>query len=572
MKKLLVCVLLLAGCSKDKNITNPTSQIPVLTTAAVTNIADTSATCGGTVSSDGGFAITARGICWSTEPTPTINNSKTTDGSGKGSFTSALTSLHRNTKYYVRAYATNNAGTGYGDTVSFTTLQAYTPLLTTSTATNISISTATCGGTINSDGGYTVAARGVCWSTGPNPSISDSKTTDGAGTGSFSSALKGLYPNTPYYVRAYATNSAGTGYGNTVSFTTLQAQIPQVTTAGVTNITMITASCGGTITSDGGAAVTARGICWSTGANPTINDSKTTDGAGTGIFTSTITGLIPKTPYYVRAYATNSAGTGYGNEVSFTTSKFTMDMILIPAGTFRMGNITHHPNGSSVEEPVHPVTTSYSFLIGRTEVTQAQWKAVMGSNPSYGKGDSLPVEQMSWYDAADYCNRLSTSEGLAPCYTGSGGNISCDFTANGYRLPTEAEWEYACRGGSNSDTTDFYTGNMTNPTNDPVLDIAGWYTGNSGNKTHNTGLKQPNSLGLLDMSGNVSEWCWDWYLDVYYASSPVTDPRGPATGVNRVIRGGSWNYPSVVCRSAYRGRIDPNLKYSSTGFRVVRNN
>jgi len=302
--------------------TTQSISIPTVTTAQVTNITQTTATGGGNVTATGGASVTDRGICWSTSHNPTISGSHASGGAGTGSFTVNMTSLTANTTYYVRAYATNSAGTAYGSEVSFTTLQNVTlPTVTTSQVTNITQTTATGGGNVTSAGGGTVTARGVCWSTSHNPTTSSSHTTDGSGTGSFTSSLTNLTPNTTYYVRAYATNSAGTAYGSEVSFTTQQnVTVPTVTTSQVTNITQTTATGGGNVTNSGNATVTVRGVCWSTSHNPTTSSSHTTNGTGTGSFTSSLTGLTANTTYYVRAYATNSAGTAYGSEVSFTTS------------------------------------------------------------------------------------------------------------------------------------------------------------------------------------------------------------------------------------------------------------
>jgi hypothetical protein len=187
--------------------------------------------------------------------------------------------------------------------------------LSTTTVSSITSTTATSGGNINDDGGGTILSRGVCWNTSPNPTIDNSKTTDGTGTGFFSSSITGLTPGTNYYVRAYATNSAGTSYGTDLSFTTLI--LPTISTASISAIASTSASSGGNITSDGGDAITARGVCWSTSINPTIDNNKTSNGTGTGTFSSSITGLISGTTYYVRAYATNSIGTAYGNQLSF---------------------------------------------------------------------------------------------------------------------------------------------------------------------------------------------------------------------------------------------------------------
>ena len=195
------------------------------------------------------------------------------------------------------------------------------PEVTTQDVTNIGVLSATCGGIVTDDGGAEVTARGVCWSIKQLPTIMDSHTTDGNGTGSYTSNITGLNAGTTYYVRAYATNSEGTSYGSQKSFTTTQHyEPPTVTMNNVTGITETTAVCGGNVTADGGAMVTARGVCWSTSQNPTITGSHTTDGSGTGSYTSNITGLNAGTTYYVRAYATNSEGTSYGSRKSFTTN------------------------------------------------------------------------------------------------------------------------------------------------------------------------------------------------------------------------------------------------------------
>ena len=291
--------------------------IPEVTTTVPSQITAISFVSGGNVLTDNGAAVTVRGVCWSTSPNPTIADNHTSNGSGLGSYTSSIGDLECGTTYYVRAYATNSVGTAYGDTYSVTTLSTGIPEVTTNIVSDISSNSAICGGVVTHDGCDTVTARGVCWSTSQNPTVSDSHTTDGGGTGSFTSNITGLTAGTVYYVRAYATNSVGTSYGNQITFTTLAA--PTVTTNTVSNITSTSATCGGYVTSTGGATVTARGVCWSTSQNPTISDSHTTNGSGMGSFTSNMTGLAAGTTYYVRAYATNSVETSYGEQRSFTT-------------------------------------------------------------------------------------------------------------------------------------------------------------------------------------------------------------------------------------------------------------
>jgi formylglycine-generating enzyme required for sulfatase activity len=231
--------------------------------------------------------------------------------------------------------------------------------------------------------------------------------------------------------------------------------------------------------------------------------------------------------------------------------------VRINGGTFTMGSPANE-RGRDDDEVQHQVTVS-SFYMGKYEVTQKEWTAVMGSNPSSFKGENLPVEMVSWYDAVEYCNKRSQKEGLTPAYTisGSGNNrtVTWNRNANGYRLPTEAEWEYACRAGT---TTPFSTGNniTTNQAN------------YSNNKTSNVGSFAPNAWGLYDMHGNVWEWCWDWYGR--YSSGAQTDPVGASSGSDHMRRGGCWIYSAVLVRSAYRGYDDPNERISLIGFRLVR--
>lgn len=231
------------------------------------------------------------------------------------------------------------------------------------------------------------------------------------------------------------------------------------------------------------------------------------------------------------------------------------NMIFVQGGTFQMGS----NDGDNDEKPIHSVTVS-DFYIGKYEVTQKEWQEVTGNNPSYFKGDNLPVEQVSWYDAVEFCNKKSEKEGLQKCYSGSGKNIKCDFSKNGYRLPTEAEWEYAAHGGNKSRNYK-YSGSNT------IGDVA-WYTDNSNSKTHNVGTKQANELGIYDMTGNVWEWCWDWKGS--YSSNLQANPKGASSGSVRVDRGGGWDRNARYCRVANRGGSFPDYSDGNMGFRLLR--
>ncbi|MDR2701288.1 MAG: formylglycine-generating enzyme family protein [Spirochaetaceae bacterium] len=246
--------------------------------------------------------------------------------------------------------------------------------------------------------------------------------------------------------------------------------------------------------------------------------------------------------------------------------------VRINGGTFTMGSPANEPERDD-DEVQHQVTVS-AFYMGKYEVTQKEYEEVMGTNPSKFKGPNLPVEQVSWFDAVEYCNKRSQKEGLTPAYTISGSATGYNLTvtwnrnANGYRLPTEAEWEYACRAGT---TTPFSTGNNITTDqanyngNEPYNNSAkGTYRG----KTTPVGSFAPNPWGLYDMHGNVFEWCWDWYGG--YPSGAQTNPAGAASGSYRVERGGSWVISASAARSVCRYGDDPYDRASNVGFRVVR--
>ena len=649
--------------------------LPAVTTMQVSDVTMTSAKCGGEVTSEGNGTVTARGICWSTSQNPTIEDNKTNDGSGTGSFASQIPDLVPNTQDYVRAYATNEAGTAYGDVKSFVTLGDEPEDTYEETISGIEnghnyvdlglpsgLKWATCNvgatspekygnyyawGEISTKTEYTeancttheqniadfsgntkydVAAAnwGGNWRmptveefqellvsctwewcvqggvnghrvTGPNgnkiflPAAGsrDGKvlnyesycafywsTTPNNLNDAFSLGYETANVNIYYGLRHFG-EPVRPVFGGDFEGPGEQPEgpeqpeivLPTVITNIVTNITSNSATCGGNVTSDGNGTVIARGICWSVSPNPTIEDNKTNDGSGTGSFASQIPDLVPNTQYYVRAYATNEKGTVYGEVKSFVTllgdedenlgtnqtfnvNGVSFTMIAVEGGIFKMGAQSSDSSGDnydsdafSSESPVHSVTLS-SYYIGETEVTQELWEAVMGSNPSEFSGFSCypqrPVEWVSWNDCQEFITKLN------------------NLTGRNFRLPTEAEWEYAARGGNKSKGYK-YSGSNT------IGDVA-WYDDNSGSKTHDVKAKAANELGIYDMSGNVCEWCQDLYGD--YSSGSQTNPTGPSSGSYRVVRGGNWGNSAKYCRVSYRvnggpGRsIDLGLRLS----------
>ncbi len=253
-----------------------------------------------------------------------------------------------------------------------------------------------------------------------------------------------------------------------------------------------------------------------------------------------------------------------------------MTLKLIPAGEFFMGSPDDAIEAQGCEKPSHRVRISKRFYLGVCEVTQAQYEAVMGNNPSHfsanggGKDmiagqstDRYPVEHVSWRDAVQFCNKLSQKEGKKPFYEIDGKDTRVpDWNGQGYRLPTEAEWEYACRANASTPTRFSFGDNMAE------LGLYGWFVGNSELRTHPVGQKRANGFGLYDMHGNVWEWCWDWYGEGYYNQSAADDPTGPAGPSFRLIRGGSWR--DVPVWSAYRGQPPPINRGYDLGFRVAR--
>ena len=291
--------------------------IPIVITDSVFNIGAFSANVSGNVINSNGATVISRGFCWSLTPNPKISDFKTNNGNSLGYYQGSLTSLLADTIYYIRAYSTTNAGTGYGNQVIFRT-QTGIPTVITDSVFDIGAFTANTSGNVINSNGANVISRGFCWSLTPNPTISDFKTNNGNSLGYYQGSLTSLLADTIYYIRAYSTTNAGTGYGNQVIFRT-QTGIPTVITDSVFDIGAFTANTSGNVINSNGANVISRGFCWSLNPIPTINDSITINGNGIGVFLGNLSNLLNDTLYYVRAYSTTNAGTGYGNQIIFRT-------------------------------------------------------------------------------------------------------------------------------------------------------------------------------------------------------------------------------------------------------------
>jgi len=439
------------------------------------------------------------------------------------------------------------------------------PTVVTLAATNISQQQAVASGNITVDGGSTVLSRGICYSTSHNPTFDGSKTSEPGTLGSFNSIINGLTPNTLYYYRAYANSRGGTGYGAEMSFKTLDKIIvPTVDQPVQNSVSSTTASMSCNVLTDGGASVTLRGVCWSTSGNPTVSDKTANFGAGTGSFSATLSDLAPNTTFYVRTFAQNSAGVSYSNQITITTAAPTMPQITfvsVTGATFSMGN----SSGSTSELPVHSVILK-NFNISTTEITNAQYAHFLteyqsstvlfgdytGQTMIYEDPMGLSANGSTWSPRAGFENNPVVG------VTWYGAYEFCRFY--GIRLPTEAEWEFAARGGVNKDTYRYSGGN--------ILDEVAWYYDNSLGMTNPVGQKKANSLGIYDMNGNAWEWVNDWY-DNYLAAAQV-NPTGPASGTKKTMRGGSRSSSATELSTTQRSSASPDFKHTTVGFRVAK--
>jgi formylglycine-generating enzyme required for sulfatase activity len=432
---------------------------------------------------------------------------------------------------------------------------------------NVGISKASFSARLTDAGNGTVTDCGFCYSKSPNPTTSDQKVSYGVASGTFGKTVSNLEENTTYYVRAYAVNEVGTGYSEETSFTTLAVTTPTLSTVTVSELHQKSAAFAAQVTSAGNGTITDAGFVYATTHYPTLNDKKISCGKTTTL-QATASNLEPSTTYYVRAYATNEKGTDYGAEKSFQTLSYevipyttitletsygslTFDMATVTGGSFVMGaqststsSANYDAQADSNEKPVHNVTVS-TFYMGKTPVTQYLWYVVMGSYPAitsaHGLGENYPIYNVTYAQCQNFITKLN------------------QLTGKKFRLPTEAEWEFAARGGNNNEGNK-YAGSNT------IGEVA-WYSSNAGGNKHPVAQKSANQLNIYDLNGNVWEWCSDRYGN--YSMSDQTNPTGATTGSSRVIRGGAYNDAATECRVSARSYASESSSFETLGFRLV---
>jgi uncharacterized protein (TIGR02145 family) len=498
-----------------KTFATPAPSLPTVTTAPVSNVTSDSAQSGGTITSDGGAAVTARGVCWGLTINPTITDDHTSDETGVGDFTSSISGLECDTTYYLRAYATNSEGTGYGDEVSFTTLECQQglPELTTRAATNVTGTSATVGGNITDEGASSVSERGIFYGTSSNPVSTGSKVTVGNGAGEFSTTLTGLSGGTIYYFVAFATNGEGTSLGSELSFTTdIIVGAPVVETNAATSVGETSATINGNVTDDGGNTVTERGFYYGPSADPVTSGTRLSEGDGTGSFSASLTGLSLGTTYYFVAFATNDSGTSYGSELYFTTltsdpSVTTSSATSITETSARIGGNVTDDGGSPITDRGIYYGTSSNLQSTGTRVSEG------------GNGTGAFSVQISGLSPGTTYYHLAYA-------TGGGDNIvgiTLDFTTLVY-VPTV----FTLAASSVTSSSAVVGGNVTDDGGGTISE-RGFYYGTSSN---------PMSTGTKVQAGNGT----GTYSTTLPALSPQTryyfvayavNERGTALGEER---------------------------------------
>ncbi|MDR0845798.1 MAG: formylglycine-generating enzyme family protein [Tannerella sp.] len=529
---LLSIMVVLTGCDKDEDVI----EAPQVATGVSRNITFSGATLSGEIVA-GGASITDRGFYISTSANAVTSGVKTEfDISTRNNFSLTLNGLQKNTTYYYAAYASNEKGTAYGEERMFIT-DFTVPQVATGAGSDITLDSAVLAGELVSEGGSAIIEIGIYYSTGANPVEDGIKVTSQNGmdeSGKFSVLLGDLQASTTYYYVAFATNAKGIAYGEIKTFSTDND----------TNIITASASEGGTIAPEGTVTV-PYGADQTFTFTPAINYE---------INQVLVDGVDNPSAVSAGSYTFTDVKEAHTIAVIFSSSEL-IELVFVEGGTFNMGSDGNAPDGSPLvngtynagrQSPVHPVTLS-SFSIGKYEVTQAEWKAIMGANnnPStFHVGNQFPVQNVSYDTAIAFIAELNTQ------------------TGKNYRLPTDAEWEYAARGGQLSQNY-LYSGSNN-------IDEVAWYSGNSGNTTWAVGLKKANELGIYDMTGNVSEWTSDYFEN--YTVEPQTNPT-VLSGTYRIFRGGCFAEFHQSLWTTFRDRINyttaPGTNDHRFGIRLV---
>lgn len=557
--------------------------IPKVISGTVDEIHSTSVFASGRLISDGGADVTMYGIVYGTDPAPSVNDNIVSI-EGIPDYRLKISDLTKFTKYYFRSYATNRFGTVYGEEASFVTTGP--PTVTTGEPGRIMVDLINMTINITSDGGHPVTEVGIAHSLMKEPTIDTNIEVFGAGTGIFKGVVDSLDPGSSYHLRAYAVNSEGVSYGEEIILFT-KLGIPTVNTLQVSDVDFSKATVSGRIEDDGGLDVIEKGIVWDTILNPTkLNNFQAVAGDNPD-FIVEINGLITGRKYYARAYARNERGYVYADVASFVPL-IAMNMERIGGETFTMGSSL----GDDASMPQHSAYVS-PFRISRYEVTTSEFAAFLNSNlhriTIEADGDIVymdgkPIYYLKVYgtdyDKSKFSVHISYKDERFVVNRGgeqfpvilvswNGAQFFCEWA--GGRLPTEAEWEFAARGG---DEDVLFSGGDN-------LDDLGWYFRNSrgadceldgsGRGVSKVGKKRPNAFGLFDMSGNAAEWCFDNYAADFYKASPEADPMGPEKGLYKAIRGGSWVDREEFCTVYTRIKsFDITRGYDNISFRVVR--
>jgi DUF2075 family protein len=552
---------------KDDNSISLTNPI-LATTASATSITSSVAILGGNVTDEGATQVSARGLVYGT--TTGSSTFSVTIGSGAGTFTSTLTGLSQGTTYYVRSFATNVQGTGYGAETSFTT-QTTATVSVTATPTSLTTTSAIGGGTISSNGGATITTSGLVWDASANPTIAlSTKTTDGTTSGTFTSSITGLTQGATYHVRAYATNYLGTSYGPDITFTTITT--PTVSsTATVTSITGTTATSGATITADGGASVIERGLVWGTSTGSSTYS--VTTGTGTGSYTSSLTGLSVATTYYVRAFAINSVGTVYGPEVSFatpTTATLTSTISsTITSYTAILGGVLSSTGGATTEIGIR-YSTDVNF--GTYSTTSINANATAGT---YTTTISGLTALTTYYAKAYATNTAGTTEGISINFNTPAPPIAVGDSYRGGIV------YYLLKSGDNGYDANVQHGLIAAETN-PRVNTTGTWTkiainGNAILGAQNTGtlVGKSNTAAIIANQGTASTYLFRYvnetqigiYNDWYVPSQKELELFRSFIYTKQVIIGGVLtnlytNDASTGDSYYWRNKLSSNNKYA----------